>query len=69
MALVGFDDYPLADLVDPPLTVVRQNVPKIGRAVGDLLFARIAGDTSPVRHLVVEPSLVERGSGEIPPPA
>lgn len=69
VALVGFDDYPLADLVDPPLTVVRQNVPKIGRAVGDLLFARIAGDTSPVRHLVVEPSLVERGSGEIPPPA
>ncbi|MBR7744927.1 LacI family DNA-binding transcriptional regulator [Phycicoccus sp. BSK3Z-2] len=68
VALVGFDDYPLADLVDPPLTVVKQNVPRIGRAVGELLFARVAGDPSPPRHLVVEPTLVPRGSGEIPPP-
>ena len=26
VALVGFDDFPLADIVDPPLTVIRQNV-------------------------------------------
>lgn len=68
VALVGFDDFPLADLLDPPLTVVRQDVTRIGATVADLLFDRIDGDTAPPRHIVVKPTLVQRGSGEIPPP-
>ncbi len=67
VAVVGFDDLPLADLVDPPLTVIRQDVASLGRQAADLLFARIDGDTSPVQHLVIVPSLVARGSGEIRP--
>ncbi len=65
VALVGFDDFPLADLVEPPLTVMRQDVGSLGRQAADRLFARIDGDISPVQHVV--PSLVERGSGEIRP--
>ncbi|MGL4744565.1 MAG: LacI family DNA-binding transcriptional regulator [Dermatophilaceae bacterium] len=68
VALVGFDDFPMADLLDPPLTVIRQDVWRIGQTVADLLFTRIAGDTAPPRHVVIEPTLVQRGSGEIPPP-
>ncbi|WP_392543993.1 LacI family DNA-binding transcriptional regulator [Oryzobacter telluris] len=68
VALVGFDDFPLADLLDPPLTVIRQDVARIGKTVADLLFARIDGNDAPPRHVVIEPSLVVRGSGEIPPP-
>ncbi|MGL5929802.1 MAG: substrate-binding domain-containing protein, partial [Dermatophilaceae bacterium] len=68
VALVGFDDFPTADLLDPPLTVIRQDVWRIGQTVADLLFTRIAGDTAPPRHVVIEPTLVQRGSGEIPPP-
>ncbi len=68
IALVGFDDFPLADLLDPPLTVIRQDVARIGKTVADLLFDRIEGNTSPPRHVVHEPTLVVRGSGEIPPP-
>jgi LacI family transcriptional regulator len=68
VAVVGFDDFPLADLLDPPLTVVRQNVSQIGAEVGRLLFARIDGDTAPPRRVVIEPTLVPRGSGEIPAP-
>ena len=67
VAVIGFDDFPLADLLDPALTVVRQNVGQIGAEVGRLLFARIAGDTSPPRRVVIEPTLVVRGSGEIRP--
>lgn len=67
IALVGFDDFPLADIVDPPLTVVRQNVGEIGAEVARRLFARIDGDTSAPTHVVLEPELVERGSGEIRP--
>jgi LacI family transcriptional regulator len=68
IALVGFDDFPMADLLDPPLTVIRQDVARIGKTVADLLFERIEGNTDPPRHVVVEPTLVVRGSGEIPPP-
>lgn len=67
VAVVGFDDFPLADLLDPALTVVRQNVTEIGAEVGRLLFSRIAGDTSQPRRVVIEPTLVVRGSGEIRP--
>ncbi|WP_245963686.1 LacI family DNA-binding transcriptional regulator [Terracoccus luteus] len=67
VALVGFDDFPLADLLDPGLTVVRQDAARIGSEVGRLLFQRIQGDAGPPRRIVLEPTLVERGSGEIPP--
>ncbi len=67
VAVVGFDDFPLADLLDPALTVMRQNVAQIGSEVGRLLFSRIAGDTSPPRRVIIEPTLVARGSGEIRP--
>lgn len=68
VALVGFDDFPLADVLEPALTVVRQDVARVGDEVGRLLFARLDGDTSGPVHVVLEPSLVVRGSGEIPPP-
>lgn len=69
VALISFDDFPMADLLDPPLTVIRQDTGRIGRTVADMLFARIDGDTSAPQHVVLEPTLVVRGSGEIPPPA
>jgi LacI family transcriptional regulator len=67
IALVGFDDFPLADLMTPALTVIRQNVLEIGRRAAELLFSRIEGDTSPPRRIVSIPTLIVRGSGEIPP--
>lgn len=67
VALVGFDDFPLADLMTPALTVIRQDVRSIGRQAAELLFARIEGDRSPPRHVVSIPVLVTRGSGEIKP--
>jgi LacI family transcriptional regulator len=69
IALVGFDDFPLADLMTPSLTVIRQNVREIGRQAAELLFSRIEGDTSPPRQIMSIPTLVVRGSGEIPPPS
>ena len=67
VALVGFDDFPLADLMTPSLTVVRQDVRDIGRRAAELLFARIDGDTSPPRRVLITPTLIPRGSGEIVP--
>ena len=67
VALVGFDDFPLADVLEPALTVVRQDVGRIGACVGELLFSRLDGDTSEPRHVLVQPTLIVRGSGEIAP--
>jgi LacI family transcriptional regulator len=66
VAIIGFDDFELADLLDPPVTVVAQDVAELGRTAAELLFARIDGDTSPTRRVVVPTRLIERGSGEIP---
>jgi LacI family transcriptional regulator len=41
VALVGFDDFELAELTSPPLTVVRQPAQEIGRVAASLLFERI----------------------------
>ncbi len=67
VALVGFDDFPLADLMNPPLTVVRQDVKTIGQRAAAMLFARIEGDRSPPKQLLSTPTLIARGSGEIRP--
>ena len=42
LAFAGFDDFDLADLTSPPLTVVRQPVQEMGRVATNLLFDRIA---------------------------
>lgn len=68
VALVGFDDFPLADLLTPGVTVVAQDPTTIGRTAATLLFNRIAGDTSPPATHLVPTTLIRRGSGEIPPP-
>lgn len=69
IALVGFDDLPLADLVEPGVTVVAQHPHQIGRLAVERLFARLEGDASPASHTVVPTTLIIRGSGEIRPPA
>jgi LacI family transcriptional regulator len=65
-ALVGFDDFALADKLTPPVSVVTQDPAAMGGAAAELLFARIAGDTSPPRELILSTRMVARGSGEVP---
>jgi LacI family transcriptional regulator len=67
-ALVGFDDFPLADLLDPPITVITQDAAAIGTLAARILFTRIDGDTTPPATHIVPTTLIPRGSGEIPPP-
>jgi LacI family transcriptional regulator len=69
IALVGFDDVTLADVVNPALTVVAQDPAALGRAAAELLFARLDGEDGPSRRMVLPATLVVRGSGELPPPA
>jgi LacI family transcriptional regulator len=41
IALVGFDDFELAEVLGTPLTVVRQSPMEIARAAAELLFKKI----------------------------
>jgi LacI family transcriptional regulator len=67
VAVVGFDDIPLADALDPGLTVVAQDPLGLGRAAAQLLFERVDGHDGPSRKVVLPTTLIERGSGELPP--
>ncbi len=67
VALVGFDDVLLADLLEPGLTVIAQDPAAIGAAASELLFRRIDGDDAPSQRRKIPARLVARGSGEIAP--
>lgn len=61
-ALVGFDDFDLADLLG--VTVVAHDTEQMGRLGADLVLDRLRGDTGPARTVVLPTQLVPRGSGE-----
>lgn len=67
VAVVGFDDFRLADMLPLPATVVSGDVQEMGRRAATRLLARIAGDDGPPRREVLPVELRARGSGEIPP--
>ncbi|MEV0995252.1 LacI family DNA-binding transcriptional regulator [Nonomuraea sp. NPDC050202] len=62
-AYVGFDDFALANVFNPGVTVVRYDTARLARAAVDLLL-----NPSPAaRRIKVPVELVPRGSGELPP--
>jgi LacI family transcriptional regulator len=68
VALVGFDDFELADLLATPTTVIRHDSHRMGAEAAELAFARLDGLDDPPRRVVLATELVPRGSGEVPPP-
>jgi len=67
LAIVGFDDVELGDLLDPGLTVVAQDPAALGAAAARLLFERIGGTTGHPQTITLATRLVPRGSGELRP--
>ncbi|MFG1704721.1 LacI family DNA-binding transcriptional regulator [Nonomuraea sp. M3C6] len=65
VALVGFDDFELADLLDPGVSVVAQDPSWMGRVAAELLFRRLRGDGGPPEHIQLPVRLIARGSGEL----
>jgi LacI family transcriptional regulator len=65
IAVVGFDDVQLFDLLEPAITVLAQDPWAIGRQAATTLFARLDGSMAPTRTHVIPVTLIERGSGEL----
>ena len=64
VAIVGFDDVLLADLVGHGITVVTPDPVAVGRAATHILFRRIDGDESPPINWLVPARLITRGTAE-----
>ena len=67
VAQVGFDDFPLADMLRPGITVIAQDIEGLGRQAAQTLFARLDGEQGPPRTITLPTRLIPRGSGEITP--
>ncbi len=67
VALVGFDDFELADLLRPAVTVVAQDPGQLGRTAAGLLFQRLDGVAGAPKRVELACRLIPRGSGELPP--
>jgi DNA-binding LacI/PurR family transcriptional regulator len=62
VAVVGFDDTPESAYFFPPLTTVRQDFRRLGRAAVQLLLDQLATGTKRRDRIVIDPVLVRRSS-------
>jgi LacI family transcriptional regulator len=67
VAVVGFDDVVLGDIVDPGISVVMQDPYGLGREAAELLFSQLGGYEGEGRRVELPTRLVPRGSGELAP--
>lgn len=62
VSIVGHNDMPLVDMVEPPLTTIRISHRLMGEEAARLLLRSIETPGSKPRRIVTEPLLIERGS-------
>ena len=62
VAIVGFDDSPLAGTTQPPLSSVRQPIEEMGREMVRLLIQEIRSPGGAPRRVILETDLVVRES-------
>ena len=62
VGLVGFSDLKFMDILEVPLTTVRENVAQIGRKAIEILLYQIVHPEDSGRKVLVEPELVIRQS-------
>jgi LacI family transcriptional regulator len=67
VALVGFDDFELAELLPVPVSVVRFDVAALGATAAQLAYDRVEGERGLPSRETVPCELVARGSGELAP--
>ncbi len=62
LAVVGFDDAPIASFLRPGLSSVRQPIAEVGERLATLLADLVAGRTSAESCTLLQPELVIRDS-------
>jgi LacI family transcriptional regulator len=69
LSVIGFDDVPWADFVDPALTTIRQPLASLGARAVALLSARLGDPALAPRHEILSVELVARRSAVAASPA
>jgi LacI family transcriptional regulator len=64
IAITGFDDIPMAEHANPPLTTVNQPIYKIGMMVCEMLIHLIRNEWLEESQIILEPELVLRQSSD-----
>jgi DNA-binding LacI/PurR family transcriptional regulator len=62
VAVIGFDNVPLADYLHPPLTSLHQPIDLVAQTLIDMLMALLDGAPLLERHVLVQPELIVRAS-------
>lgn len=62
LSVAGFDDIPLAEHAQPPLTTIRQPIYEIGRRICRMLIQLLQEGTLEEPHVLLQPELVVRAS-------
>jgi len=62
VAVVGYDDIPVAEYVDPPLTTVRQPMREVGEVATRLLIQAIEDPGAVQGEILLKAELIRRGS-------
>jgi LacI family transcriptional regulator len=62
IAIAGFDDIPIAARTDPPLTTVRQPIPRMGAVAAETLIDMISNPDPLPRRVILPTELVIRAS-------
>lgn len=63
IALISFDDFELAEILTPSLTVVRQPAAELGRKAAELLFTKMQSkEALPRQEIILSTTLHIRGS-------
>jgi LacI family transcriptional regulator, galactose operon repressor len=67
VALLGFDDFELADTVRPSITVIQQPIAELGRTAAEVLFQELlgqrkSGHSARAQHVQLETHLIRRES-------
>jgi LacI family transcriptional regulator len=69
LSVAGFDDAPLATMIWPELTTIRQPVAALARAAAELIIEhspRRRGWPEPLPHRLLDFELIVRGSTSAP---
>ena len=66
VAVIGFDDFPLATAMDPALSVVSRPMREVGAKAAELLILRLSQPNRAISQVILGPHMILRGSERFP---
>ncbi len=62
LAVIGFDDVPMSQYLQPALTTIRQPIRQAGRLCVEMLVSLMDGSLPEAQHVLLKPRLIVRAS-------